>query len=437
MEKLLIYTHKTTNRNRYIFNFILKEILHIPFVITNNKEEFIQHNGPAIAYCNQPIGKGLFIQSKNILFENGLSEQNIHISEVNGCPAFFTTSEKCTFGFDIFAASFFLVSRYEEYLPHIRDIYNRFDATSSIAFQGNFLQMPVIDKWAIQLKKIIQEHYPSYVIPERKYNYVSTIDIDNAFAYREKGFVRTIGGYARALKNMDVKELKERTNVLLGKEKDPYDTYDHLLDIQKKYNINTIYFFLLGDYGVNDKNVPSQSHKFQSLIKSIADYSDTGIHPSFASNKHPERLKKEIGRLSKIVNNEIHKSRQHFLKLVFPETYRNLIMYDILEDYSMGYASHPGFRAGTCTPFSFYDLDSEIETKLKIYPFTFMEATLKYYQKIKPENALAYIAPYIDEVKKVNGTLITLWHNESLSENDIWKGWKQLYEDVVAIACKK
>lgn len=228
--------------------------------------------------------------------------------------------------------------------------------------------------------------------------------------------------------------MSDRISVLLGSKKDPYDTYDQLHTIQQKYDLKCIYFFLLGDYGENDKNVPPSRKKFQSLIKSIADYSDVGIHPSFGSNADQTRLPKEISRLSKVLKREVFKSRQHFLMMQFPNTYRRLIDQDITDDYTMGFSGEVGFRASIATPFYFYDLELENATKLLIHPFAVMDATLKYYMKVKPEEAISYIEPLVKEVKAVDGTFISLWHNESLSEMEPWTGWRPVYEQLVKLA---
>jgi hypothetical protein len=229
-------------------------------------------------------------------------------------------------------------------------------------------------------------------------------------------------------------EIIERTRVLFGLQKDPYDTYDFQLEIIKKYKLKSIYFFLLGDYGVNDKNLPIDSAKFQSLIKRLGDYAQIGIHPSYGSNKNKGQLKKEVERLAKVLHREVTESRQHFLKLTLPETYRNLIDLDITDDYTMGFASQVGFRASICTPFNFYDLDMELETKLKIHPFAVMEGSLKYYMKVNPEDAMQKIKPLIDAAKAVNGEFISLWHNDTLSNEKLWVGWQSVYEDMVKYA---
>ena len=433
-DSLLIYTLKITNRSRYIFNLIFKEILGVDYKLTTDAEELKQCTGAKINYSQHPLSDEIFFLARNLLFETGLTEQNITVSEWQGNKIFFSTGKISSLPFDPFAASFYLVSRYEEYLPHIRDEYDRFDAKESLAYQNGFLQKPVVNKWAQWIKDIIVTRYPDFLFPLQKYQYISTIDIDNAYAYREKGLIRTLGGYAKSLLNMDIKEVGDRTKVLLGLKKDPYDTYDLQFEIQKKYHLTAIYFFLLGDYGVNDKNLPIENRKFQSLIKMIGDYAQVGIHPSFGSNQNPEKLKEEVNRLSKILHKEVTKSRQHFLKLSLPETYRNLIELDITDDYTMGYASQIGFRAGICTPFNFYDLDTESEKKLKIHPFAVMEGTLKYYMRVAPENAMTSIKPLVDEVKAVNGVFISLWHNETLSNEKQWAGWQSVYEEMVKLA---
>ncbi|MFM7054505.1 MAG: hypothetical protein ACKOX7_07175, partial [Bacteroidota bacterium] len=81
--------------------------------------------------------------------------------------------------------------------------------------------------------------------------------------------------------------------------------------------------------------------------------------------------------------------------------------------------------------FYFYDLDNEQVTSLRIHPFAVMDATLKYYMRIKPEEAMDHIRPVIREVRQVNGDFISLWHNESLSENKIWAGWRDVYRQMV------
>lgn len=428
---IYVFTHKITSRVKYAFNLIFKDLMQIDFELITNRSDFEEKNGVKLAYTLNPIGEAFFIRSKPLLFEQGINDQDINIIPFDRTKAFFGVGGNSMFPFDIFAASFYLASRYEEYLPHKKDHYNRFDADQSLAFNEGFLHQPVINIWVNKLVEALKELYPDFEIPKRKYQFITTIDVDNAYAYKEKGFVRSLMGYGKAILTLNFQDFRDRTKTLLGIQNDPYDTFDYQEKLVKDQNLTFIYFFLLGDYGVNDKNIPVSNTKFQSLIKSISDHSKIGIHPSFASNNSFNQLEKEVGRLSKVINREIWRSRQHFLKINLPDTYRNLIELDITDDFTMGYASNYGFRAGTCTPFYFYDLDLEVDTNLKVHPFAIMEGTLKYYMGIGPENAMVHYRRLIDEVKMVDGNFISLWHNDSLNDYKQWKGWKAVFEGMI------
>lgn len=429
---MLVYSQRITPRVRYIFNVLLKDMLGLELTFTDSKEEFIEASHPKLSYSHAKVADELHFRSLNLLFEKGVTDQNIKVQkDENGKFFYAHNSQDSELNFDVFAASFFLLSRYEECLPHLRDQYNRFEAKESLGFKHGFLTEPLVDQWVLQIRDIVSKRYPETQFKERKYRFISTIDIDNAYAYKNKGFMRTVGAYGRALLNLDIAEIAERSAVLFGNKKDPYDTYDFQLETQRKFNLNTIYFFLLADYGVNDKNVPHYNQEFQSLIKHLGDYAQIGIHPGFNSNNKPEKLTIEKKRLEKIIHRSVIKSRQHFLILHLPHTYQQLAENDIEEDYSMGYAAHTGFRAGTCTPYRFYDLDMETPTELTVYPFAVMEATLKYYMKLNPKEAKQAISEVVEKVKAVNGTFIGLWHNETLTDNGIWAGWRDVFLHMV------
>jgi hypothetical protein len=293
------------------------------------------------------------------------------------------------------------------------------------------LDKPLVNLWAKKFKLIIKQKYPELEFPIREFKYVSTIDIDNAYYFLEKGFARNAASFLKSFFQLDKQAILKRYNVLIGRHKDPFDTYNYQLNILKKYNLNFIYFILLGNYGLNDKNVLVTSRKFQLLIKNLSDFATIGLHPSFNSNKSNRLLKIERDRLIDITKSELHKSRQHFLKISLPDTYRNLVDLDIFNDYTMGYSEYPGFRASICDSYYFYDLEVEKTSPLRIHPFAIMDATFRYYLDYTPQQSLDSIKKVVDQVKNVEGTLISVWHNETWSDYKEWKGWKLLFKDMV------
>jgi hypothetical protein len=406
----------------------------IPVGFTSKVAEFVAHNGPKLSYTKSPLGNEFFIKSNDLLFEQGVNFLDINIQSWEGVPCFFATGSQATIPYDIFAASFYLISRYEEYLPHVKDAHGRYTASESLAFKNGFLEKPVIDIWAFKLLERLKEKFPDFTYKKRTYKYISTIDIDNAFAYKHKNFIRTLGGFINDLIRVRLLDVWYRFTVILNIKKDPFDTFQRILRVKNIAEIQTIFFCSVGDYTTFDTNVSASKNKYRLLIKELVDYADVGLHPSYFAMQNGALLKKEKERLESITNTPVTKSRQHYLRFSLPETYQQLIDLEILEDHSMGYASRVGFRASTCTPFYFYDLDFEIQTPLKIFPFALMDTTLNDYLKNTPKQSLGKIRDLRNEVKAVNGTFITLFHNESLSNHLRWKGWKRLYESMIKIA---
>jgi peptidoglycan/xylan/chitin deacetylase (PgdA/CDA1 family) len=431
---ILVYTHKITPRVRYTFKHIFTRTLLLNVDFTTKVEEFVAHNGPKLSYAKNALGNELFIKSNDLLFEQGVNDLEIKILKWDNIPCFFSTNLKSTIPFDIFAASFYLISRYEEYLPHVKDVHGRYTAEQSIAFKQGFLEKPVIDIWAYKFLEILKERFPEYSYQKRSYNFISTIDIDNAFAYKYKSLIRSVGGFMNDLVKFKIFDVWNRFAVVFNIKNDPFDTFDKILRLKKEYKVKTIFFFLIGDYTTFDTNVSASKNSFRLLIKEMVDYAIVGLHPSYFSMQNTSILKKEKERLESITNMPTKRSRQHYLRFNLPETYQNLIDLEIEEDYSMGYASNVGFRASTCTPFYFYDLDFEIQTPLKVFPFALMDTTLNDYMKLTPKQSLGRIRDLKNEVKAVDGTFITLFHNENLSDYLRWKGWKRLYESMLKIA---
>ena len=433
---ILIYTHKITPRVKYIFKHIFTRILQVSVDFTTKVEEFVAYNGPKMSYTKVALGSEFFVKSNKLLFEQAEYDIDINISLWDTVPCFFPVAAKSVIPFDIFSASFYLITRYEEYLPHVKDKHGRFTATQSLAFKNGFLEKPVIDIWAFKLLNILQEKFPEFEFKKRKFSFISTIDVDNAFAYKYKSFIRSVGGFVKDIYKLKIFNLWDRFAIVFGMKKDPFNTFEKILELKQTFDVRTIFFFLIADYTTFDTNVSASKNTFRLLIKNMVDYARVGLHPSYFTMNDTQLLKKEKERLEKITNMPIKRSRQHFLRFNLPETYQNLIDLEVEEDYSMGYASHVGFRASTCTPFYFYDLDFEIQTPLKVFPFALMDTTLNDYMELTPKQSLGKIRDLKNEVKNVNGTFITLFHNESLSNYQRWKGWGRLYGSMLKIVTK-
>lgn len=424
-----ILTSKHTIRQEYILNFIFEQILNLKINYYKEYNGFLAADGIKFNYTNKKIDNIPSLKPSSLLFDSSINPE-IYIScKEEGITKTFATTTNLSFpDFDLFAASFFLLSRYEEFVNPNRDEHNRFCATDSLSFKQGILEKPVIDQWAYQLKSELQDWYPEEKFPERTFNAISTIDVDNNYAYLHKSLFRHMGSSIRSIIKGDFRDLKTRFRVLSGKRKDPFDTYEYLFHLHEQHNLNLLFFILTANYGRYDKNHPVKSKAFQRLVKKLAAKAKVGIHPSYAAHKDEKEIQNEKQALEKIINIKITRSRQHFLKMSLPETYQRLIVSGIQEDFTMGYHDHLGFRAGTCTPFIYFDLQKNEPTTLVVYPFAAMDITLRQYMKLTTDNAKQTLKQLMACVRQVNGTWVNLWHNESVSDFREWENWKEVFE---------
>lgn len=430
---LLIYSHISSSRLQYICSFIFKEQLGLEYKITIDSEAFKNYEGAKINYSEKAISDHEFhIYNHSLVFENEIKQQDVSCFMTEKYKAFFKTPG-ADLPFDIFAASFYLLSRYEEYLPHTTDMYGRFAHENALAFKEGFLNLPVINIWLLDLASRLSVKFPggelhtSVNFQRSTFSFIPTYDIDIAYSYKHKGWLRNMGGF---LKSPSL----ERIQVLTGNARDPFDSYDWLHQLHKQYALKPVYFFLVAEKnGQFDKNILPYQDVMWRLVKKHSVLYETGIHPSWQSNTDPAILKKEIQWLAEMSGNKhISRSRQHYIKLSLPETYRILLDAGIKQEYSMGYGSINGFRASVASSFFWYDLEAELQTNLRIHPFCFMDANSFYEQKFTAVEAYRELLHFYHICKVVNGTLITIWHNNFLGTAREFEGWGKMYEQFIA-----
>ncbi|MCO6495125.1 MAG: polysaccharide deacetylase family protein [Bacteroidetes bacterium] len=342
-------------------------------------------------------------------------------------PQFFFDWDKIIskdFNSDWLGASFYLLSRMEEYGAE-KDVHGRFPYNNSVAFQRGFLKEPLVEQLVYHF---IEKNFPQKTAYIHKVNIVPTLDIDMTHAYLGRNIFRQLGAF---IKDFLKGNLSERLNVLRGKAKDPFDNFDYQLAVIEKSGLILQYFFQVGDYGKYDKNISPKHPLFKQVIAKLHKQK-LGLHPSYNSMIQNALIAIEKEILQKISDRKITVSRQHFLRFSLPTTYRALIKAGIKEEHSMGYSETTGFRAGTSRSFYWFDVENNCVTELLIQPFVVMDVALQYYQKFYPEQAISEICEFKQKIAKVNGSFAFCFHNESLSERKQWKGWRTVFEE----ACK-
>lgn len=425
---ILLYSTQISPRLSYIIDFFSKQI-NAEIVITSDVDLFKSSDAIKINYSAVPVTQQeLWLQPHSLLFENNIQNQKINCFLWNNLKVFFQTGGDIPF--DIFAATFYLLSRYEEYLPHEKDMYGRYAHTNSLAYKEKFLHLPLINVWLQQFQKSLNQKFPAFTIHHLPFTFLPTYDIDIAYAYRNHPFLKNTFGLVKDLGTANFNNYFQRFFSMIGLSGDPFNTYQWLDGLHTKYSLHPCYFFLLAEKRKGyDKNLSPHTNAMKGLIKSHDEKYNIGIHPSWQSGDDENILKKEISILKNITGKAVTISRQHYIRMTLPQTYRTLIENRINDDYSMGYGSINGFRASVASSFYWYDLEKEQQTSLEIFPFCFMEANSYFEQHYAAEQAAEELQQYHDVVKSVGGELITIFHNHFVTEQKEWLPWRNMYAE--------
>ncbi len=425
---IVIIVSEISSRLTYVCDWIFVQQLGVDYKFCTNKTEE-QEALLTIDYTNKV--SNFSVPNIGLLFANSIEQQSIHTGLWNELPTLFAAQDADhVLPFDLFSAVFYLISRYEEYVPFVPDRHHRYPATESILFKAGLLERPIIDEWLFALSKLLRDKGLS--IHQKSFEFLPTYDIDIAWSFKHKGLKRTMGGYLRDIAKNNFESLKERTAVLQAKKKDPYFSFDVTDRLHRDNELEPLYFILAAAQNTAwDKHIlPSNKH-MSALIQSLAQQYKIGIHPSYHANAQPHLFREEQKTLSTISGQQMDISRQHYIKVEWPKTYRALLEMDIRQDYSMGYSTHLGFRAGTSRSFFWYDLLAEAPTQLHIFPFCFMDTTAHYEMGLSVEEAFEKLHYFKNSLQKINGLMLTVFHNFSLGTDKEWIGWNEAYADFI------
>lgn len=409
---ITLLTDNISSRLQYVADFIFRENWGLHFEILPAHQYNNSGEGVIINYSTQQIpGVSLSIHPDRILFEDIIEKKSPVFGEVNGIPVLFHAAKQTKFPFDIFSATFFLISRYEEYTTDDWDIHGRYKYQNSIAWKHGFLKEPVIHQWLELFRAEINKLYPAFKAQERGFSFLPTFDVDNAFALDwpfPKGMIRKMKFFSGNIFN----SYQNLSN------QDPYDIFEKIISWHAGKKLYPIFFFLLaGKTHKYDTNNPVRSKKMMDIMSRISTHFETGIHPSYgAEEQNLIRAEREF--LETNSGHAVTKSRQHYLRFRLPDTFRMLLDAGIEDEYSMGYGNINGFRASFTNPFYWFDLGKNEKTSLRVHPMSFMDSTAVFHEKLSDDEMLEEMIGLFDKVKKVNGTFITVMHNHFMGNDN-------------------
>lgn len=438
---------KVPNNNIAERKYII-DIMFSDFLGLNYQVEFYENlDYEVVVNDNTLIIKDYFFS--NFEDDNYLSAENIpknvkllqqseftvknDLSIIFGEPIIENNNNELICHIDIFASSFFMLSRWEEYVIKEKDKHKRFPDKLSLAFEFGFHKRAIVNEYTEFLWNILLKLGVEQKRKERKYNLFLTHDIDFFRRYDSiKKVSKAIGG--DLLKRKSPKMAKQTINTYsktkAGKEKDPYDTFDYLMDISDKYDVKSHFYFIPEKIGEADAQYNIDSDELISTIKNIKNRNHiVGAHFGLTTFNNQEILSTEQKRLQEITS-VVDESRQHFLRFENPKTWQILNGNNIKTDSTLGYTTDIGFRCGTCYDYSVFDIIKRRKLNLKEYPLIVMDTALANSSNRDKDTFLKEFEGIYKTVKSFSGNFVFLWHqnNSALSE---WRFVKAEYENII------
>ena len=408
-----------------------------------------EHKAHHVGYCSDKTQwskyKVVIVPSNffnDSIYGTPQSMPSLPLQEIEGIPFLYGTPliEKIDNTIichaDIIASTYFLISRYEEYVnPNSnRDPHGRYIGKQSVPAQAGFIHRPIVEEYGELLRNLLQQAgVPLLPIPQQINHIYLTHDIDSITNYRRiRGL---IGGILRRENITTI--LKSLINI----HNDPAYTFPWILNQDNQLPQATQIYFVKAARQASGLDRPAYNlvgKNFTHLKKEILTSSPKaifGLHASYKSGNIPDIISDERKLLQyTIENQQITTSRHHYLRSLQPNDMEALIDARITDDYTMGYADIAGFRLGTCRAVRFINPATRKLTSLTLHPLTIMDCTLSepHYMNLTYKEALSYSQTLINETKQHNGDLCLLWHNTRFTNNDYHS---QLYSQIIKSLC--
>jgi hypothetical protein len=336
---------------------------------------------------------------------------------------------------DILAATFFMLSRWEETILPCWDEHQRFLHSASVACRQNFIDRPIVDEYGLILQAWLKILLPGWQPDLSRFTVRLSHDIDVIRRYPKINMgLRAIAG--DLIKRHDLGQAMKTTTGLLTQilapEKDPHlQAVFTLAELSKRLGLESAFYFMAANYSPYDSGYDPRSALVQQCIHYLQSQGfETGFHPGYYTLNNPSKLVAEKSRMDIALGNSSYGGRQHYLRFKVPDTWRQWQEAGLVYDSTMAYPGMEGFRCGTCRPFHPFDPQQGVEMQLWERPLIVMDGTLIHYRNLAPQDGQARILEIARRCRDVRGMFTLLWHNSTLVYED--PQWTSVYQAVVA-----
>jgi len=340
-------------------------------------------------------------------------------------------------GLDIFASSFFMLSRWEEVVIVIKDQFGRCSESDMFVVKNNIFKRPIVNEYCDLLLSLLSKLGIKHNVKNRKFEVNITHDIDDLFRYASfRNFIKNIAGdifHRRSIKVL-LTTLYKYILFKRGKIKDPFDTFDELMNLSDQFGFKNSFYFKASLESEYDSTYDIFDPRVKEIIKKIQNRGhEVGFHPSKNTFHNFMQFKIEFKRL-KSLDTDIKGGRQHFLLYDMKETLNYWDdIFELEYDSSLGFYDRIGFRCGCCYEYNMFNIIERRILKIKQRPLIVMEsaAIVDVLRKSLPFSMMYKdIIGVIDSVFKYKGKFVFLWHNDNFNRYQSLK-YRHIYFDIV------
>lgn len=444
---MIVVTIPTTFQpeRKYILRILLEELLGLPYQLLVAEQD---QAGPSIPLLLQN-GRRLWLSDHFFnRFEDGLSYLNTSMDtiRVQWISSEFAPESKIPVwlgtghiveeqgdlycDIDIIAACFFMLTLWEETANTERDKHDRFISGHALAHKYGFMNRPIVNEMAEMLWNMLRHMGYNGERKRKTFELVITHDVDAVVYWKD---VRKLfASMARDLLMLKpvslLRNMDQYFKVRNGIEKDPYDTFDWLMDLSESVGVQSRFYFKSGGTTKHDNLYCIDNMRMKKLFSAIKERGHLiGFHPSYDTYMNESLFMEEKVRLEEAAQIQVTEGRQHYLRFNAPHTWSLWERAGMKIDSSAGYPDYAGFRCGICQSFQTYDILSRSELRLREMPLVVMEASLAVYQDMDPQDMLHQMNSLLATVRKYQGQYVLLWHNDNFN-HVYWKPYKSLYE---------
>jgi hypothetical protein len=206
-----------------------------------------------------------------------------------------------------------------------------------------------------------------------------------------------------------------------------YDLFDDICAMEAQRGFRSIFFFAdeAGRHGFKSWLIdPAYKAGKPPMRERIRQLRQTGwslgIHPGYETWGDSARLALTRAEVSRAAGEDVRLCRQHWLRFAWAQTWKAQQEAGVAVDFTLGFNDRPGFRNGSALRYRPWDHDQQEPMLIEAIPTMFMDS--HFYDYSSPDDPVAAMAPWIEEVLAVRGEASLIWHSQTMHPEYGWAG---------------